>query len=222
MAAVINGTAGRYLSLASNRPAYNSYSVCGWAVIDVDTNFLASIFTAWDGDPFSYEAIGTEENGVGIISIADSLSSSMGVSATVGTWFWFALRRNSAGNLKFWYSTVGGSFTTTTGTSATNSFDFFGFGDNSFSEPINGRFAALKCFDGTMTDTEIQSERDCILPRTISKRHAAWPCLGNATEMLVDISGNGYNLTNVNGVTADTSLPPVPWRLHGPNLMGVG
>lgn len=216
-----NGTAMDYLELtAGNRPSLESVTVCGWGKLETDTNNFSAIWSQFNSPNYNFTGLQTDATGtdLGLWCGNPEQFNSMGVSLTVGTWFWWAVRVYGTGTntVKAWYAEKNGAFTTLTKDNYAHdgeTYQFWAFFESSYSEPFDGRLAAIKVFDGTLTDAEVENEMYTIVPRKINKLYAWYPMIHQSkSDLLTDRSGNGKTLTETGGgsLYVDDG-PPVSW-----------
>jgi len=82
---------------------------------------------------------------------------------------------------------------------------------------INGRIAAFKLWDATLTAAEIQLEMQTYVPQRLANINRWTPLLPGTTERLADYSGSGLNWTS-GGTPTDESDPPIVWDLIQPRF----
>lgn len=215
------GTAGDYYRRENQAiPDLANHTACGWARQTTDTNYRSVIYAVYNDPNFAYCGIQTADGTGGTnagttLGVYAAIWVTMGVDLVVDEWFWWALRIVS-GNYKAWYSTANSTtFTTLTGASGTYNagYQLVGLFDNSFSEPHHGDIAAVKIFDGGLTDAQVENEKYTIVPKAMGNI-LLWNPMIDTDKTLTkkDFTGNGYDWTEVGGGSLVVSDgPPIPW-----------
>jgi len=140
--------------------------------------------------------------------------------ATVG-WQRLALAVGTGGDATLYHGTATGalalsSTTTLIGSAAT--VDKLMIGNDPLDQWFNGRVAAYKMWNATLTQAEIEREFETYQPARTANL-LRWHPFINAE--LVDYSGNGNTLTAGSTATATEDGPPIPWRPARPWLIHV-
>jgi hypothetical protein len=177
--------------LTSDRNDYSGLasleSAAGPAVA-LSTKIDGTTFTAWDN-------AGTEAGALGTIS------------ATVATWYRFAVVQN-AGTESLYIGTTVGALTKGSKVQTNNTTpDKIVLGSTLFSDFFNGRLASVKFHVGALSDDEVALELSQYRPVRSVGLIAWYPLISD----LKDYSGNGRDLTAGSTSTAVEDGPALRW-----------
>jgi len=199
-----------------------AFTVCGWARVINDRSASVDIFTLEDSTSSALHGIYLEWESDGTLSlwwttgagVYGEAQFSSHPSASTG-WFFFAVSSSGLGSgaTSAYWGTSPSNLQKVSSASSRSSFTpaLLDFGRGSFDQWMDGRFAALKCWDRELSQAEIEAEMFTVLPRAYSALHAWWPCddltLANNG---IDYSGNGRALTQ-SGTLSVEDGPPILW-----------
>lgn len=218
MAITIPNDTTAWLQLAAaSVPSMGSFSICGWAQLDTDRNALQQLFSFQAGPTFSYVSIQTDSDGTSLVIADQATLTSMGVSLTIGTPFFWGLTCSGVGtNTLTGYYAERGALSLTSAqrnVSAIDSqFQSFKIGNNDYGEPFEGKLSRVMLFDTVLSATEMLRQKNSWMP--VATPRAWWPMIDTSlSNALQDVSGNSRHLTSAGTTspTADTNriwMPP--------------
>lgn len=201
---------GDRLYNTANPPTASAYTICGWAVLDVDRNGYAAICSVEDGltNAVTTQNLVTDADGTTIRIFSGGDFSAGSFAPGVGVPFFWSMTATSTGangvtarlrtvsqNTLSSFSRVGISYT------PTHVF----IGNDSYSEWWNGRVWNVKQWNRALTEAELLVESYYARPMFPASLNFWWP-LHNASDT-ADRSGNGRNPTV--GGTLTTEDGPV-------------
>ena len=211
--AVRTDAASDYLLRSANLPSSTAFTVCGWAVMDVDKNTDTTLATlenaltaATSGYYLTTGATGTE---LIVYSTALPGASATLISMAVGTPFFWAMSANGAGAglLKVSARTVSeNSLTSVTNTSGsfTSAALYIGNEGYGLAKPFDGRHWNVKCWDRALTDAELLVESFFDRVMYPSSLNFHWPL--HDVNDTSDRSGNGRDATVGGTLTSGDSI----------------
>ncbi len=182
--------------------------------ISVDRNEYSTTFEIGDGGSSNYYQCGTGANGVTL----DAFLSGAGTpaspyTATVGTWFDFAVVRTGT-DVNVYAGTLGGSLITyalgVAGSAVTNNRLYIGWSESWATEWFNGEIGGVKAWNVALSAGEIATERGYYRAVRQTNLRGEWFMDGPS---LLDASTVGNNLTQrttMPGVVAGPSVPYAP------------
>lgn len=201
---------GDRLYTTANPPTASAYTLCGWAVLDVDRNdfsAIGSIENALTNAGVTQNVV-TDSDGTTVRIYSGSGFSTGGFVPGIGTPFFWSITATSTG-----VNGVTGRFRTASqntftsfqrgGNSFTPSHIFIG--NDSYSEWLNGRVWNVKQWNRALSEAELLIESYYARPMFPASLNFWWP-LHNANDT-ADRSGNGRNPTV--GGTLTTQDGPV-------------
>lgn len=210
--AVRTDAASDYLLRSANLPSSTAFTVCGWAVMDVDKNTDTTLATlenaltaATSGYYLTTSATGTE---LFVYSTASGGSATL-ISMAVGTPFFWAMSANGAGAglLKVSARTASeNSLTSVTNTSGsfTSAALYIGNEGYGLAKPFDGRHWNVKCWDRALTDAELLVESFFDRVMYPSSLNFHWPL--HDVNDTADRSGNGRDATVGGTLTSGDSI----------------
>lgn len=136
-----------------------------------------------------------------------------GTGSTLTTTTWYHLAIYMADGTQLLYLNGVVDINTTAAVSGT--INRFSFGASSWwtDQVWRGRLAAIKVWRAQLTQEEIINEARCYMPLRTTNIDTFLPCVGpTVAQNVVDMSGNGYDMTAVGAATIEDG-PPIPWRL---------
>ena len=179
-------------------------TVCGWAVIDTDTNAFANIVSiesatasAGDGIYLQTAADGTTLHWLGVSGGGDVTVGNL----LVGQPFFWAITSGgltAATNIAYlrYFNRGAMSATTLSGTRSAFTPAVLFIGNDSFAEPWNGRFWNIRAWDAVLTPREVLLESFSPVPRAqLDKQHAWWPLEGFGNQLVRDYGPDNKPLT---------------------------
>jgi hypothetical protein len=215
-----SATGGHYSRTAGGFYGSTLFTVCFWAVLDVDRNASGALWGLYGaGDTYTviYNA---NSDGTSMSIEADGGANIAGPNMVVGRYYFMAVTRNGTGTntCSFYYATPeAASFTVTTNnlsTTMTPTTEVVGANNFNLSGGwINGRMASLKQWNAVLGADELMQERWSLTPVRTANLFSFHPFLeGGATpEARLDYSGNGRHFSGGTG-SATGDNPPVTWR----------
>jgi hypothetical protein len=198
---------GEYYSSTSGLPSGTTYTACCWVYLAADMNRYSD-FVSFEG---SASSCVLETGTDGTTFTIGTWAGDFPVAAmSLNTWYHVACSVN-AGSMSAYISAAGTSAYTTisnsiTGPNPTTSLTI-GSEQDTNTNYLNGRLAAVKTWNAALTENELLLERQQYLPvRTANLQHFHPFRIAEA----VDYSGNGYTLTGGTGASTEDG-PPVRW-----------
>jgi len=184
------------------------HTLMAWVYIAVDTNSYSGIFVYNNGSQYfcGMDSTGTR---LDFFNGGDNLGSEI----AVGQWNHVAIVSGAGGTGTRVVYLNGVQDISTTGDDISGGTLFIG--NSSGGLFLNGRMAAVKGWNSTLTQAQIQQEMFQYLPRRTTNLFGFWSFL-TATEGTVDFSGNGNTLTS-NGTPITEDGPPIRWS-NGDNF----
>ncbi|MFB4265325.1 LamG-like jellyroll fold domain-containing protein [Nonomuraea sp. GTA35] len=196
-------------SRAFSLGSQTAFTVTCWAKISVDTNTFA---TAWviDNGISDYLSLKADATGTLMRALTDA-GTHASRELTVGTWYFAAMSVSSTAGRLVTRSATDSMFTTATWSAshtvnaATLRFGVWPSGGDG----LNGCLAAVKVWQATLTQDEIENEAFRYTPSRTANLLAWYPFLEPST---VDYSGAGATLSGGVGVTQEDG-PSIIWRM---------
>lgn len=200
-------------------PAAQVYTMSCWAYLSVN-RVDQSICFALHGTNTDI-GVGTTTDGLTHRVYDHSGSVSATTAFTVGAWSRLAVTVNGTALVLYTGSDTG-ALTVTSATRSTtpNPATSFWFGSDRYANFFNGRLAAMKLWQATLTAAEISWELAQFAPARTANLLHYHPLF---VPSLSDFSGNGYSM-NGGGTTPTTEAdPPIPEVAARPTpIMGMG
>lgn len=217
MAVRFDGTSGEDFRRTANLPNVNSFTVCGWAKLSVDTNTYATLFSLQDSGGPNYILLTTALDGttLGIWGPGDGSGTTL-QALTVGQWFFWAVTCSGTGaNQLISYYATPGATSLTSASRAAGVANYtptrMSLGDDSFGEPWNGCIERVRVWDAALSTAELLQEMNRTAPARYSNLNIFSPMIASTVALsATDYSGNGRNWT-ANGTLAVEHGAPVSW-----------
>jgi hypothetical protein len=210
-AAVRFDAAADALSRTTGLPSASSFTMMGWFRIIADTTTYSSFFSLGNASTNTnmYRLMRCCGNGWQEADLYTGASSGVAgrLSNPIGAWYHLAVvvEGTGAGQVKTYINGV--LKLTTAGNPAVPTEKFF-IGNDSRGMWFNGSAAAVKLYDGPLTQTEIAAEMQSFAPARTSGLNAFYPLQAAATAT-TDTSGNGRTLTLGGTLASDPAGPPL-------------
>lgn len=164
------------------------------------------------GGAYPLQYIGFQFDPSQNLNFANGVSSSAVLSSlSTQQWIFTAGVYNGSGT-GTGYAAIGAnalSSATASGTSDASNTVLI-IGTNGYSEPMDGRVAAMKVWDRQLSQAEIEAERWYYVPISLTNLYAWYPFCGTLSDAAVDLSGQGITLTQ-NGSPTVEDGPPILW-----------
>lgn len=204
-------------SVAVSGLTAGQYSVLGWVLLASDINTYGGIvslensaggptcglFTKVDGTTLTCWDQAGNEPGIG------------SVSAAIATWYRFAITVG-AGTTALYVGTGAAALTKASAVqSQSTNPNRLCLGTSLYNDWFDGRLAAVKVYNATLTDDEVDLELGQYVPRRLADLVAWYPLVNDVR----DYSGQGRD--QAAGATATTveDGPPIPWGPLRPQLV---
>lgn len=199
---------GDRLNRTTSLPTYNACTIMGWFKISVDRDTETTFIQL---DSASTKFIVATNSGGLRLQVYNGVSTALGSTPTLNTWFHLAMVVNgtSTGNFLTYYN--GALDITYDANSGTSTDLILGNSDDpGVAEWLNGCIAAVKVYDAVLVAAEIAQEMRQYMPFRTASLNSFYPLLSIADDE-IDFSGNGRTLT-VSGTLATEAGPPIAWR----------
>lgn len=202
---------GDSLSRTTNLPTITGFTLMGWVRIVTDRNAASSFFQIGADDNECYQVL-TDSDGTTLQTWSDPDTGATGTpvngtNLTAGTWYHLAMTVSGTSGSNFLTYLNGVLNITNTAYSITNSRLWVG---NSFATVwLNGRFAALKCWNAVLTATEILAESRQYAPVRTANLHSWHPLM--AVAAVHDHGPLGATWTAGGTLTTEEG-PGIPWQ----------
>jgi concanavalin A-like lectin/glucanase superfamily protein len=216
MAVRFDAAADRLLRTTSLINYNNPYSWMCWFYFISDLNAFGSILqfdTNDSGTSKNEDQLGMLANGTTLNTYVENagFQDQNSITLVAGTWYHFALVRESTTALKTY---VNGSLSTTntlnvSGRTAATRMEVGG-SYTANTQRVDGRVYAQKAWTTALTLAQVVQEMRVIRPRFTASLYGWWPHLPSAAERLKDYSGQGHDWT-AGGTLTDEAPYPVPW-----------
>lgn len=199
MALRFDATADR-LTRTAGLPSPSLFTMMGWFYLSVDRNDFTTFLTLEDAGSFGNLL---QTNGTGETLTIWSLSNTtVGGILPIATWTHLAFTSDGTSLRAY----INGVLNITRVGITTASITTMTFGNDNINEFLNGRGAAFKVWDATLSADEILTEMRYYAPVRLQSLHLWAPCFDTAT--VTDLSGNARDLT-IGGTLAVEDGPPI-------------
>lgn len=212
MALRFDAATDKLIRTAVSFPTSGAYTILGWCYLVTDQNTYSGIFSIEDAAHTTATAtLDTLVNGTTMIAFDSTGSNEAtgpnGAAMAVTTWYRVAITVG-AGTTTIYSGTALGALTAT-GAARTQSGtpDRIAIGGTLFGDFWNGRLAAVKVFNATLTAAEVEQELAQYRPVRTANLIASYPL----DRDILDYSGNGLDLTAGSTATAYEDGPPIVW-----------
>lgn len=182
----------------------------GWFIRDVDRGAPETIMEIGTATAFHNDFYQTSINTSDQLNIYNFSSSVTGSVISVGAWNHIAMVVEGTGAGQFKAYLNGVLDITHAGNGSISAAGRMWFGNNNYTEFLNGRVGPWKVWDVALTAAEIAQEFRCIRPVRFANINSWSPCFPGSGERVRDYSGFGRDLTEMGTIT-DESPPPVSW-----------
>lgn len=187
------------------------WTVAGWFRIVNDRNAVSTLWSLDGVFSSSWHSLRTDATGTDLKLNQSGTDVLSVASLTVGVWYFVAVRKDAAGNVKAYVGTeAGGALSTVTG-SVTNINPYSGdgyVGGNAYGNWLDGRGWGLRLWDVELSDAEVDAEFAASTAARTANLRAQW--LLDAVPPTADSSGNSRTLTNTGGAWALEAGPTLP------------
>jgi hypothetical protein len=195
--AVRSDAENEYVGRTTSLPSVGAFTICGWAVCDVNRGAWSTLFSLSDGTSSVGIEWALDSSNVPVSWASSSGTAGFGSAVSVGApFFWFVTWSGTgAGQIKFGYRPSGSAGLTST-TTLQGSFtisDLRLLDGQTGGEWFNGRVYNVKVWDRAVSDDEVLAEsffRRVLFP---TSAHAHWKL--RDTGDLADYTGGGRTLT---------------------------
>lgn len=198
---------GEAFTRDTNLPPIGTFSCLGWfnGATFATTWSSFFVFGTTAADPV-YQAA---TDSVAVFALWNGSSSVKGSTASTNTWYHIGLvcEGTGAGQLKLY---VNGVVDVTHAGNASVPAQKLWVGESPFTEPLDGRVAAIKIYDVALTADEVKQEMHTIRPVRYADLNAWYPIFPGSGERVLDYSGLGRNWTEA-GTLSDEDPPPVSY-----------
>lgn len=208
MAVRFTASSQRYTT-TTNLPG-SVFTITNWVYISVDRDAFSAFWTMGGTSPNPRAELTTDADGT-TITLVDSVVNFVGsFASSVGTWYRVAVVVNGA-NATLYHGAATGALSSasTSAFAPASSPALFTLGceaNGTFSF-INGRIAAFKMWDTTLSQLELEAELAQYAPVRTTNLLRFHPLINTET---VDYSGNAYSLSGGTG-SATEDGPPLLW-----------
>ena len=204
------------LRLTAGPSSATAWTFTTWVKITNDTNFYA-LWLSLQGASSTYLETGFDISGNGFEVNDLSTERSLGVTATVGTWYFTSISMGSSGAVTMFTGPEGGKLTKYTTTLTNLSLplaDALLGGELSY-EHLDGALAQTRFWNAVLSDAEILAEFYSDSPVRTSNIGGHWK-LENTSSKLTDSSGASNTLSNPQGTgtyayLAGPAIGPAPF-----------
>lgn len=220
---VRSDASGEYLQYTTSLPALSAVTVLGWGY-RVSSNatyeFLVGFEdTAWPTDGTAGVFIGWRGD-TAAFYLSDGGGNAVDFASNPGntTWFRWAITNAGTGatDLKGYVATGNAALASISGVGANFTPAQMMLLNDTYDEWLNARVMGVKMYSAVLTSAEIDQEHRRLLPYRTANLFACWPMVGaTAAANLIDISGNGRNLTAGGTLTVEDNAP-VSWGSENP------
>ena len=208
-------TSGQF-RLAAGPSSATAWTFTTWVKITNDTNFYA-LWLSLQGASSTYLETGFDITGNAFEVNDLSTERAVGVTATVGTWYFTSISMGASGAVTMFTGPEGGKLTKYTTTLTNLSLplaDALLGGELSY-EHLDGAMAQTRFWNAVLSDAEILAEFYSDAPVRTSNIGGHWK-LENTTSKLTDSSGASNTLTNPSGTgtwayLAGPAIGPAPF-----------
>jgi len=201
------------LESSSPPPTTSSYSWTAWIYLSVDRNAFSNVLTIENAGATEFNEMITDADGTTLAVYDHAAGRRLTVgSLSTSTWYYVGLTVTGTTLAVYFADISSNTITKTTGTIAniTTPLKVI-IGSTSGSEFWNGRISAVKMWDTTLSDAQIESERWFQQAKHVTGLRAEWAIMNDSTK-LVDWSGQGRSLTGpFGGGWADEDSAPLLW-----------
>jgi len=218
MAVRFDASTDRY-ETTTGLPAATVYTALCWFYVSVDRNAYSLIWELQYAGRSNVNAVYI--TGSKAVEFWDINAPRMSHQGAVGVWQRVALAVGTGGNATSYYGTATGPLavaTTAVMTSPTAGDKLMIGNDQGGNQWLNGREAAYKMWNATLTQAEIEREFQSYLPVRTANLLRWHPWVKAET---TDYSGNGNNLTAGSTATTTEDGPPIPWGPARPRLIHI-
>lgn len=202
---------GVNLSRNANLPAWNAFTIVGWARMATTAGSYKTIACLETAGPSPTKYIDLQTfNGVDLLVYTHAGATGAMATLTANTDFFWFLRLNGS-TLFAGMALPGAAAFSTTNVVYTDAFTpaILMLGTNGFSEHWNGAIGDVRVYDAALTTQELEAERHFRIPRrTANLNTSVLGLVGNDTTDW--LSGNGRNWT-LSGTSALTNPFPLAW-----------
>lgn len=191
-------------------PTGGTYSFTCWVCLDADQNNYTAVVEFQQGaDVGLWLEAFADGTTIGLGSVSTDMAG--GRATTVGQWSRFGVSLNGT-SCTLVHGGDSGALTTSSGTLTgipTAPTKLF-VGSDEYNAWLNGRVAAFKVWNATLTTAELAVELTQYVPVRGANLLRWHPWVGAET---TDRSGNGNDLTAGSTATATGDGPPIPWTV---------
>lgn len=211
------------LRLTAGPSSATAWTFTTWVKITNDTNFYA-LWLSLQGASTTYLETGFDITGNGFEVNDLTTERSLGVTATVGTWYFTSISMGASGAVTMFTGPEGGKLTKYTTTLANLSLplaDALLGGELSY-EHLDGAMAQTRFWNAVLSDAEVLAEFYSDSPVRTSNIGGHWK-LENTTSKLTDSSGASNTLSNPQGTgtyayLAGPAIGPAPFGAPSENV----
>lgn len=191
----------------------------------------------WEWSPVWTLATAADANITGLLVSGDASTLEMNIEwtgrtlgpITAGTWYWYCwtYTHGDGSNIesRVWLAPMGSD-------PAVSNFDQLGggtfdqlhIGGNQYNNAGYAAIGGFKMWSAPLTDDEALAERWSLRPQRTANLNCWYPLIAdNATDVLLDYSGNGYHLSDGTNNETYALSPPVSWggRAYTANRAGI-
>ena len=205
-----------WLTSTTDLPTTGAWTLCALARLNTDHNANAQLLGAMGTSPATnYWCMETDTDGTTLLFYSQS-DRTLGVSATVGEWFFIAMRKPGATGGHGIVIELDTGTLTKNEDDTTNYVDAFtqfliGNYDTDTGSGVDADFAAIKYWDAALTDAELMLEAYSLRPRRTADLNRWSPGFHSVlADAIKDYSGNGRDWSQY-GTPAVADGPPVGW-----------
>lgn len=207
MAMVGNGTGGNNLSRTTNLPTIYSSTMMGW-IYPTAFGALNTCVCNGAASGGNFYAAGVGASSGNKVAVYAGVSLAYGTTIlTTNTWYHIAITvaGTGAGQTLVYLNGVQ-EISTQAGTGFTAAKHLVG--DSAGGDPVTGRVAAIKLYNGVLTADQIKEEMRCYAPVNLTNL-LSWHPLFNHTD--TGQYGTAYTIA---GTVTTAQGPPIPWTLR--------